>query len=318
MKWLTYIAIGVVSLLYSVTAEAATINLSSQTDRIQVGDTLVVTVTLSSLESVNAMEGIVDYPADQLRLLQADDANSAITLWVRRPMVRDLGQVSFMGITPGGFSGEVLPVVRLQFAVIATGSISLSTRETRVLRHDGVGSHVSVTEGVLSLDSQNATTPTVPQALLTPEIDTEPPLAFAPVLVNDEEAYDGLLTLVFDTSDQGSGIAEYQVKEYRYPWLAMFANWQVAYGTYTLKHQDQSSYVVVKAVDYSGNERVSVWHPIKPTAVTWWWIIGLGLLCGLLLWFCIRRYRQSNPDHHNNLYVKSPSFYCSLSWCHKT
>jgi hypothetical protein len=277
----TIFCIGVVLITFGVfgSAKAATIQMDSDNTVVQVGDTVTIMMTISNDSSVNAIEGQIEYPIDQLRLVQARDTGSVVTLWVKRPLARDPGTVTFMGITPGGFLGTALPLVQLEFVVLAPGSIPVKATALRALRHDGLGTDEPVIGTSLTLVSQADQVPQTPQALLTPAIDSEPPLPFTPVLVADLEAFDGKATLIFETSDQGSGIDQYLVKEYRHPWLAFFAPWQVVHSFYTLTYQDQSSYVLVKALDYSGNEQVSVWYPMNPVTHWWlWWIVGAKLV----------------------------------------
>src|SRR5882672_8977696 len=56
-------------------------------------------------ESINAVAGKVIFPADLLELKTVQDGSSIINLWVDKPFLQNNGQVSFSGLTPGGYKG---------------------------------------------------------------------------------------------------------------------------------------------------------------------------------------------------------------------
>ena len=55
-------------------------------------------------ELVNAIEGEVIFPPD-LEFVEIRDGNSILNLWIKRPQLKEAGQVSFAGVIPGGYFG---------------------------------------------------------------------------------------------------------------------------------------------------------------------------------------------------------------------
>jgi hypothetical protein len=76
--------------------------------------------------------------------------------------------------------------------------------------------------------------------------------------------------------DKGTGLATYEVAERHFPFAPL--HWETAQSPYVLEDQALSSDVYVKAIDQSGNERVSVFPRSR-----WLRPYELALLCGILV-----------------------------------
>ena len=182
----------------------------------------------------------------------SSDAGSILAYWVERPTVSADGRsVTFSGIIPGGFSGVIDPfdakdrkpgqVAELLLAAPAAGTYALATSDLQAYLDDGQGTATPLSAAAFSVTVGSAQ----PGAVLS-TIDTQPPLAFLPHIVQDPLLYEGKYALVFSTEDTGSGIDHYEVQEGSGPWLP-------AQSPYLLHDQTLSGPVRVRAVDRSGN-----------------------------------------------------------------
>ncbi len=285
------VLVGIYFCLVSST-EAATMRLVPNATHLAVGDEVVVTMEATTNERANAIEGFLTYPEQQLRLVRIDDVGSAVSLWISRPLGREPGEISFMGITPGGFVGSQLPLFRARFEVIAPGTMTVSVGGIQLLAHTSTADDIPVTS---SSATMQATVETAPLVVDRPVVDTYPPEVFTPQIVQDSDLHNGQMVLIFETSDQGSGVSAYYVKEYIVPGLRMFTRWQLANSPYVLKHQDRSRYIDVLAVDYTGNERLITVLPEKETSLVRWYVLLVVLfsIC-LFVWYRTQRKQRIN------------------------
>ena len=77
-----------------------------------------------------------------------------------------------------------------------------------------------------------------------------------PEIARDESISDDKWFIVFATQDKASGVDHYEVKESRQKILTFFSRWRAAESPHVLKDQELRSYIFVKAVDKTGNERI--------------------------------------------------------------
>lgn len=126
----------------------------------------------------------------------------------------------------------------------------MSILEPTVLRNDGLGTALTITEQTLTLSLVD--TAKSEQGTTT---DTEVPEDFTPQIVADPDFFAGQSTLVFSTRDTGSGISHYEVKEGRY------GRYVRVDSPYVLHHQALDKMLYIKAVDNAGNERIKILYP---------------------------------------------------------
>lgn len=122
-------------------AEAATVRIVPQEQTVYVGDTVKVDILLDTDgELLNAGDIIVTYDTTILEAKNVTRGNSIFTLWTEEPRIEN-GSVSFQGGKPLGFSGENNIIGQVLFTVMSPGITTLTFNdETRVLKHDGLGS----------------------------------------------------------------------------------------------------------------------------------------------------------------------------------
>jgi len=257
--------------LFSGSALAAEVSFDAKTQEIKTGQSFEVGVFLNTeSENINAIEGILRFPADILEFKELNDGNSFINFWVERPSRRAENEIIFSGITPGGFNSEKGLILSAIFEARKEGVAKFEIDEARALRNDGTGSTATLTitpfEVVVSKEIP-AEIPVLPKVR-----DIEKPESFVPEIAADTSIFEGKWFLVFATQDKGSGIDHYEVCEGKRKCIA-------AESPYLLQNQDLDEEIVVKAVDKSGNERVATIPAQKSHA----WYKNYSLLVILII-----------------------------------
>lgn len=222
-----------------------------------VQDTVEIDVFLDTEDAiVNTISGSIKIEGLNKSDIKIIDGNSSVLFWIERPgFIETEKKVRFSGITPGGLTGNKLFLFSLQVpGEYVDDSITLSVEDTEILLHDGLGTKETanfIAKKIYISDdldfSQQSQNP----------VDKEAPEDFTPVIVQDENLYDGKIVLVFATQDKGTGIARFQVKE---GYLGKFTEGK---SPYVLKDQKSFKTLFVKAIDLEGNERVAIVHPQK-------------------------------------------------------
>lgn len=297
MKKLIFaISLAVLSSLPAI-ASAATISLQAVPAHIGAGDVVRVDILLDSAIPVNAFSGTLLYPKT-LEPIGISDGNSIVSLWVTHPVVSEAGApISFVGITPGGFSGNGGVLFSVLFKAKTSGTANVSLGNVEVLRNDGAGGKEPVTlkSLVLSISSKSSGGYTEP-------VDHTPPEPFTAQQGSDLQLFDGKNYLAFMAVDKGSGVDHYEIAESRVPsflfWL-LSPSWHApAISPFVLADQNLTSAVYIKAVDRAGNERLSV-YPLRYLFTAYETIVLFVILVVVvLLWekkIWLRRRPRKNP-----------------------
>jgi len=210
---------------------------------VPVGSTFEVGVFLDAQgESIAAVESLLTL-TEGLKLVDIRDGNSVLKLWLERPRGGDTA-ISFSGITPGGFTGDRGELFTLVFEAEKLGEMRIEAQASKILLNDGQGTPAEIMPAPIGLTVvEEGEVP----AYTTLE-DIDPPEAFTPILVEQEQF--GGWVVVFSAQDKGSGIAYYEVRE---GWFG----WESAESPFLLKDQKLHSSISVKAVDEAGNERLA-------------------------------------------------------------
>jgi hypothetical protein len=246
------------------------------------GEFIVIPIYLDTqFEEINAVEVYVNF-SDNLVFRDYLDGKSIITHWIEKPHVversslhgkpvstlatkRTEGSASvvFSGIVAGGISGKNLNLVDLVFEAKESGIAKIEIDEkSKVLLNDGLGTKakliaLSQSFNILDIESK-------------PEIkikDSFPPEPFKIYLTRNKEIFNGKYYITFETKDKQSGIAYYEVSEKPISFIFLVKPdiknlfFKKAESPYVLEDQSLRSYVVVKAVDKAGNERIEILYP---------------------------------------------------------
>jgi hypothetical protein len=271
IKIKNYLIIGLaILILFFFTDKifAAKITIDSKNQEINTGDQFEVNIFLDTDEEyINAAEGKIAFPKDLLELKEIRDGNSIVNFWIERPRIESENTIIFSGITPGGYIGDKGLIFSVIFQAKKEGEGTVEISDAKVLLNDGKGTEANLAISNLNfLISQQA-----PPSSISEIQDTDPPELFELVIAQDPNIFDGKWFLVFATQDKRSGIDHYEILEKgqrgSFQELIWKEKWQIAESPYLLKDQELKSYISVKAVDKSGNERIVTLAPQNP--ISW-------------------------------------------------
>jgi hypothetical protein len=163
-------------------ARAAMLSFSPQSGTYFAGRSFSVSVLVSSPDqAMNAVQGEVSFPTDQLEVLSISQTNSVISLWVQNPTFSNQdGTIDFGGVSPNpGFQGNNGNIITIRFEAKDTGAASLSFVSGSVLANDGKGTNI-----LTSMGSANLTIAPLAAAPVSTAPTTGGSAAPAPVIIN--------------------------------------------------------------------------------------------------------------------------------------
>ena len=260
---------------------AATVTVVPEHPLTAVGQEVRLTVTLSAdATAVNALEGTLVVPPT-LSITSVEEGNSVMSLWVAPPSVHD-HEISFSGLTPGGYAGNGGRVFSVLVKAVRGGMGSVSFMGMHAYANDGKGSEVTVTAVPLVLKIGDGEGPSSAAIM-----DKSAPETFVPTVGRDASLFNNRWFVAFATQDKGTGIDHYSVSESRDYLLRWFARPVRAESPHMLADQSRTSFIAVTAYDHAGNARTA--H-VAPLHIDWLrqsgvWLV-LIILCG---GFLVRR-----------------------------
>jgi len=295
------------ALIFSLTVQAAQLNLVSQIQEISVNQQFQVDLVLDTEnEEINAIEGKITFPRDLLEVKKVNDGNSIINFWIEKPKNASDGQIAFSGITPGGYNDSQGLIFSITFLAKKEGNGAIKFGEVKALRNDGQGTEAALTiSNFQFLISVPPAGEPVPQSTTPKTEDLNPPEEFTPQIAADPVIFKGEWFLVFATQDKGSGIDYYEILETRSKiqgigigqWLR---RWKEAESPYLLKDQNLRSFIYVKAIDKAGNERIVRVEPGYP--VKWYkrWEIWFIIILGVVIVYAMSKFlwKRLNTKNH--------------------
>jgi|GEM_PF-4427036 len=135
------------------------------------GDTVTLSIIVSTSASANAFQGTLSYPAGMFTGIRGSFSGSICTLPISQPDPSD-GTATFSCGRPSGFSGTgTVATVTLEATGDGSGSFGLSG--CQVLANDGQGT--DITGGCSGTNFTVAAAPTPPPATPTPAAQTPTP-----------------------------------------------------------------------------------------------------------------------------------------------
>lgn len=126
--------------------EAASLYLSPASGTYTVGSTFTVNTTLASTDrAVNAVSGVLAFPADKLEVASLSKSGSVFGLWIQDPTYSNsAGKVSFEGVILNpGFQGPGGRLLSVTFRVKSEGVAKVSFSAGSILANDGQGTDVT-------------------------------------------------------------------------------------------------------------------------------------------------------------------------------
>jgi hypothetical protein len=255
-------------------AKATIIEPKIETKEVKKNEFIVVPIYLDTqFEEINAVEVYVDF-SDNLVFRDYLDGKSIITHWIEKPHLLDVRRpkIGFSGIIAGGVSGRNLNLIELIFEAKESGIAKIEIDEnSKVLLNDGLGTKtklIALSQSFNILDIKNLSRSEF--ALLREKIkikDNFPPEPFKIYIDKNKEIFNGKYYITFETKDKQSGIAYYEISEKPINFIFLAKpdiknlSFKKVESPYVLEDQSLRSYVVVKAVDKAGNERVEILYP---------------------------------------------------------
>jgi hypothetical protein len=223
---------------------------------------------------------------------------------VSSALLRGSASVVFSGIVAGGISGRNLNLVELVFEAKESGRAKIEIDEnSKVLLNDGLGTKtklIALSQSFKILDIESL--PRSELALLREKIkikDNFPPEPFKIYLAKNKEIFNGKYYITFEAKDKQSGIAYYEISEKPINFIFLVKpdiknlSFKKAESPYVLEDQSLRSYVVVKAVDKAGNERVEILYPQRVLVFDDVLVFAFCLVILMGLIFFIIKFRYS-------------------------
>ncbi len=140
------------SFVFAINVKAATLTLIPESKIVKIGEEVSIDVKIDTEgESINAVQGTINFPAALLEATKIDRANSVFSFWVEEPTFsNEEGAAKFIGGTSKGVSGKSLQVFKLILKTRGAGSAELTLSDTAITASDGKGTNVlSRAEGVV-------------------------------------------------------------------------------------------------------------------------------------------------------------------------
>ena len=271
-----------------------------ETKEVKKGEFIVVPIYLDTqFEEINAVEVYVNF-SDNLVFRDYLDGKSIITHWIEKPHLQysDVRRphIGFSGIVVGGISGKNLNLIKLVFEAKENGIAKIEIDErSKVLLNDGLGTKTKLI--ALSQDFNILDIKGKPEIKIK---DNFPPEPFKIYLARNKEIFNGKYYITFETKDKQSGIAYYEVSEKPINFIFLAKpdiknlSFKKEESPYVLEDQSLRSYVVVKAVDKAGNERVEILYPQRVLIFDDVLIFAfcLVILVGLMIFIIKFRYKN--------------------------
>lgn len=129
----------------ALTAQAATLSLQPASGSFGIGQNISASIIVSSpSQAMNAVSGVLSFPADQLEVTSISKSGSIVGLWVQEPSFSNhSGTVTFEGIALNpGFTGSAGRVLGVNFRVKRAGSAALTFVSPAILANDGQGTSI--------------------------------------------------------------------------------------------------------------------------------------------------------------------------------
>lgn len=231
-------------------------------------------------QCVNVFDVKIKYPFDEVEIVTVSRGKSILSLWVEEPAIdHKNGEVTFIGGIPGGYCGRVSgdPNLTNVLATLVFQPLNQDfssdkieiyfNDDTSVLLSDGLGVEAEIDLLGAVYDTGENATVLAEEWLDILRQDERPPVAFDIELMKEESVFDGNYFVVFSTTDKGSGLKHYEVKEEDIDRQGFVrgrdkeASFIRTESPYLLKDQTLNSRITVKAVDNAGNERLAWYEP---------------------------------------------------------
>jgi hypothetical protein len=165
IQFLLIIGFIIASFNFGKVVAAASLYFSPASGSYIVGRNFSVAIDVSSADqAMNAVSGIISFPADKLEVASLSRNESIFNLWVKEPAyANSAGTINFEGVVLNpGFIGQNGKIITVTFLAKAAGTASLSFSSGLVLANDGNGTTIASSLGRANYTLAAAAAPVPP------------------------------------------------------------------------------------------------------------------------------------------------------------
>lgn len=181
---------------FSITTNAATLSISSNSTSVNVGSTVSLSVVVNSEGvAINNAEAVVKFPNDIFEVVSVSKG-SVFNLWVEEPTYSNTdGTVSFNGGLPTpGFTGPYGNVLNITLRAKKAGSGEITISDSAVRANDGLGTDVLTGQSgkVISVVDAPVEVKVTPKVVPTETVSSESvsaPAVSSPTHLNQDVWY---------------------------------------------------------------------------------------------------------------------------------
>ncbi|MEA3272147.1 MAG: cohesin domain-containing protein [Patescibacteria group bacterium] len=175
---------------FAVSQSEASLYLTPQSKSYNLGQTFKTTLFVSANEqSTNAVEAIVEFPANLLEVISVSKASSILEFWPEEPNFSNKnGIISFAGGLPTpGFNGNVGQLITITFRAKNNGTANVHILSGAVLANDGFGTNIlsRISGAIYTIRGIPAAPPIIPEKIEAPGA----PVVFSPTHIESEMWY---------------------------------------------------------------------------------------------------------------------------------
>ena len=130
---------------YQISLASTEVYFKKDIEKITNGDTFKVDLKISTDKNVNVVDGTLIYDKDKLEIKKIRIDNSILSMWVKEPLFDNkIGELSFVGGSPGGFVGKDGQILEVTFFAKNKGEVSLGFKDIfSVFANDGTGTNIN-------------------------------------------------------------------------------------------------------------------------------------------------------------------------------
>jgi hypothetical protein len=271
MKKITFYSVFLCVMFIPYFVHGADFYFERSLSNVSTGESQLVLKLKTGIDNINAVAGKVEVP-EGMKVTKINTGSSAVLIWIDQP--RAGKTITFSGITPGGFQGNVT-LFSLGYTANKNVNKVLTVTETEVIRNNDSGSVVASKSLPFTLNSSYT------QSTSTEDKDITAPEPFTIVLGQDDASFNGSYFASFAAQDKKSG-----VQKYEWAHTLFFSpgggDWQETMSPVVLTKGVYFQKIFIKAIDGEGNIRVaSVDGPYRYTLLWIGIILVLTVLCVL-------------------------------------
>lgn len=124
--------------------QAANLSIKPVSGTVEVGEKIVVAITVATRAPINAISGVLQIPTSLFSVESISKSGSVLNFWITEPnFSKGAGTLSFEGVALGGFAGGTQTVVTATLRATNVGTANLNFKSGQVLANDGAGTDIT-------------------------------------------------------------------------------------------------------------------------------------------------------------------------------